>query len=161
MENFFLIYRTTPHSVTDVPPCELLMGSSLQTRWNLLKSDVEKRVQLCQTFSTGQEISLCSCLGIGSDHAKVGTSYLLGGCVRWAATEASCGLHQRIQRPTLCPWFPTWDGIGILFSIPPPIVPIPEKSTISPMTTTVSENAPLRSVGTSFVIHSSSYSDQP
>ena len=39
LENFLLSYCTTPHTIT--PPCELLMGSSLRTRWHLLRQDVE------------------------------------------------------------------------------------------------------------------------
>ena len=31
LDNFLLIYRTTPHSTTGVPPCELLMGRSLHS----------------------------------------------------------------------------------------------------------------------------------
>ena len=37
-----LTYRTTPHSTTGTPPCELLMGRSLHTCWDLLKSDKQK-----------------------------------------------------------------------------------------------------------------------
>ena len=44
LASFLLTYRTTLHSTTGTPPCELLMGRSLHTRWDLLKPDVRKRV---------------------------------------------------------------------------------------------------------------------
>ena len=45
LNNFLLTYRTTPHSTTGIPPCELLMGRSVRTRWDLLKPDTERTVQ--------------------------------------------------------------------------------------------------------------------
>ena len=44
INNFLLTYRTTPHATTGTPPCELLMGRTLRTRWDLLKPDVGQRV---------------------------------------------------------------------------------------------------------------------
>lgn len=44
VENFLLTYRTTPHSTTSTPPCELLMGRSLRTRWDLMKPDIRESV---------------------------------------------------------------------------------------------------------------------
>ena len=44
LENFLLSYRTTPHTTTGTPPCELLMGKSLHTRWHLLRPDVERQI---------------------------------------------------------------------------------------------------------------------
>ena len=35
-----LTYHTTPHSTTGMPPCDLLMGRRLRTRWDLLKPDI-------------------------------------------------------------------------------------------------------------------------
>ena len=45
LQNFLLTYRTTPHSTTGTPPCELLMGRHLRTRWNLLQPDVGRHVR--------------------------------------------------------------------------------------------------------------------
>ena len=36
--SFLLSYRTTPHSTTGVPPCQLIMGWHLRTRLDLLNS---------------------------------------------------------------------------------------------------------------------------
>ena len=44
LASFLLTYRTTPHSTTGTPPCELLMGRSLRTRWDLLKPDLRAKV---------------------------------------------------------------------------------------------------------------------
>ena len=49
LENFLLSYRTTPHTTTGTPPCELLMGTSLHTRWHLLRPDMERRVSWRQS----------------------------------------------------------------------------------------------------------------
>ena len=49
VENFLLTYRTTPHATTGTPPCQLLMGRSLRTRWDLLKPDIEQRVSWRQS----------------------------------------------------------------------------------------------------------------
>ena len=49
LENFLLSYRTTPHTTTGTPLCELLMGRSLCTRWHLLRPDVERRVSWQQS----------------------------------------------------------------------------------------------------------------
>ena len=48
LANFLLTYRTTAHSTTGAPPRELLMGRTLCTRWDLLKPDVRRRVELRQ-----------------------------------------------------------------------------------------------------------------
>ena len=40
LQNFLLTYRTTPHSTTGIPPCDLLMGRRLCTHWDLLKPDI-------------------------------------------------------------------------------------------------------------------------
>ncbi len=48
LDNFLLTYRTTPHTTTGSPPCELLMGRSLRTRWDFLKPDVGRRVRRSQ-----------------------------------------------------------------------------------------------------------------
>ena len=44
LDNFLLTYRTTPHATTGTPPCELLMGRSLRTRWDILKPNLGKHV---------------------------------------------------------------------------------------------------------------------
>lgn len=48
LQNFLLTYRTTPHSSTGVPPCELLMGRHLRTKWDLLRPDIRRNVRLSQ-----------------------------------------------------------------------------------------------------------------
>ena len=48
LQNFLLTYRTTPHSTTGTAPCELLMGRSLRTRWDLLRPDTNRRVRQSQ-----------------------------------------------------------------------------------------------------------------
>ncbi len=50
VENFLLTYRTTPHTTTGVPPCELLMGRSLRIRWDLLlRPDLHRKVHESQS----------------------------------------------------------------------------------------------------------------
>ena len=53
LASFLLIYRTTPHSTTGTPPCELLMGRSLRTRWDLLKPDT--RTSVCRRQAKQKE----------------------------------------------------------------------------------------------------------
>lgn len=48
LQNFLLTYRTTPHSTTGTPPCELLMGRHLRTRWDLLQPDLGRHVRTKQ-----------------------------------------------------------------------------------------------------------------
>ncbi len=48
LANFLLIYRVTPHAVTGHTPAELLCRRQLHTRWDLLKPDVRKRVEIHQ-----------------------------------------------------------------------------------------------------------------
>ena len=43
--SFLLHYRSTPHSVTGVPPCVLLNNRQLKTVLDLLKPDIDCRVQ--------------------------------------------------------------------------------------------------------------------
>ena len=45
INNFLLTYRTTPHTTTGTPPCELPMGRSLRTRWDLLKPSTNENVR--------------------------------------------------------------------------------------------------------------------
>ena len=70
LSSFLLSYRTTPYSTTGVPPCELLMGRHLRTRFDLLKPDLQRTVHNHQTrqkarhdrsaqlrqFNTGQSV---------------------------------------------------------------------------------------------------------
>jgi len=44
LQNFLLSYRTTPHSTTNVAPCELFLGRKVRTRLDLIKPDVSDRV---------------------------------------------------------------------------------------------------------------------
>ena len=45
LASFLLHYRSTPHSVTGVPPCVLLNNRQLKTVLDLLKPDIGRRVQ--------------------------------------------------------------------------------------------------------------------
>ena len=42
--SYLLAYRTTPHSTTGVPPCQLLMNRELRTRLSLLRPDRDSTV---------------------------------------------------------------------------------------------------------------------
>jgi hypothetical protein len=53
LASFLLTYRTTPHSTTGTPPCELLMGRSLRTRWDLLKPNT--RTSVCRRQAKQKE----------------------------------------------------------------------------------------------------------
>ena len=44
LANFLLHYRITPHIITGVPPCTLMMNCDLQTRLDLLKPDIANKV---------------------------------------------------------------------------------------------------------------------
>ena len=44
LTNFLMKYRTTPHSTTGVPPCELMFKRSLRTVLDLLKPSIDKEV---------------------------------------------------------------------------------------------------------------------
>ena len=39
LQNFLLSYRTTPHSTTNVAPCELFLGRKVRTQLDLLKPE--------------------------------------------------------------------------------------------------------------------------
>jgi hypothetical protein len=49
LSKFLLKYRTTPHSTTQTPPSELLMGKRLRTRLDLMHPDLRKSVTSKQT----------------------------------------------------------------------------------------------------------------
>ena len=44
LENFFLLYRATPHATTGAPPCKLFLGRNLRTRLHLLQPQLATRV---------------------------------------------------------------------------------------------------------------------
>ena len=44
LNRFLFDYRVTPHVTTGVPPCELLMGRRIRTRFDLLKPSLVDRV---------------------------------------------------------------------------------------------------------------------
>ena len=48
LQNFLLAYWTTAHATTGVPPCNLVMGRTLRTQWDLLKPSTADRVDVCQ-----------------------------------------------------------------------------------------------------------------
>ena len=74
LASFLLTYRTTPYLTTGTPPCELLIGQSLRTRWDLLKPDT--RTSVCRrqakqkerhdqharmrSFYVGQSVMVCN-----------------------------------------------------------------------------------------------------
>jgi len=45
LANFLLMYRSTPHSVTGVPPAELFLKRQLRTRFSLLKPSLARTVE--------------------------------------------------------------------------------------------------------------------
>jgi hypothetical protein len=47
---FLLTYRTTPHSTTGVPPCELLMGRRLRTLLDRVRPDMPTKVERQQAL---------------------------------------------------------------------------------------------------------------
>ena len=47
---FLLSYRVTPHAITEVPPCELLMGRRLRTLLDKVRPDVADRVKRQQSM---------------------------------------------------------------------------------------------------------------
>jgi hypothetical protein len=44
LDNFLLTYHTTPHSTTGESPSKLFLGRELQTHFNLVPPDTEKKV---------------------------------------------------------------------------------------------------------------------
>lgn len=68
INNFLLTYRTTPHMTTRTPPCELLMGRSLRTRWDLLKPGTDETVRRRQANQKAQhnQHARLRCLSIGA-----------------------------------------------------------------------------------------------
>ena len=44
LQNFLLSYRSTPHSTTNMAPCELFLGRMVRTRFDLIKPDVSEQV---------------------------------------------------------------------------------------------------------------------
>lgn len=44
LANFLLVYRNTPHSITNETPAKLLMGRQLKTRLDLIKPDITRQV---------------------------------------------------------------------------------------------------------------------
>ncbi|KAK6179270.1 hypothetical protein SNE40_011672 [Patella caerulea] len=48
LDNFLLMYRVTPHSVTGVPPAELFLKRQLRTRFSMLKPVMQKTVETKQ-----------------------------------------------------------------------------------------------------------------
>lgn len=51
LNRFLLDYRITPHSITGVPPCELLMGRRLKSRYDLIRPNIQSHVLNNQDFS--------------------------------------------------------------------------------------------------------------
>ena len=49
LENFLLIYRTTPHATTKEAPCNFMMGGALHTRLDFIRPRLDKQVFKQQT----------------------------------------------------------------------------------------------------------------
>ena len=101
-------HQTTTHSRTGTPPCELLMGRSLLTQWDILNPDLELRVSCMATISTetalwqthlstnflygavshGEKLPFWSRLGSRRNYPVTGTTYILSGCGKWSILEA-------------------------------------------------------------------------
>ena len=57
--NFLLMYRSTPHTTTGIPPATLFLGRNL---FNLLRPDLERRVyekQADQKKDNGKTVRVC------------------------------------------------------------------------------------------------------
>ena len=54
LENFLLVYRTTPHATTQVAPCTLFLGRSVRTRLDLLHPDMASNVDSKQALQKQQ-----------------------------------------------------------------------------------------------------------
>ena len=57
--NFLLTYRTTPHSTTNTPPCELFLGRSLRTRLDLIRPDLGMSVTQKQALQKRRHDQHC------------------------------------------------------------------------------------------------------
>ena len=67
LQNFLLAYRTTPHSTTNVAPCELFPGGSICTRLDLLKPDLQEHVEAKQAQQKEQHDTHARCPVFGVD----------------------------------------------------------------------------------------------
>ena len=79
ISRFLYSYRLTPHTTTDRPPAELMMGRQLRSRLDLVKPQLEKRVQekqqkqkethdshaKCRSFKEGEEVFAKNYSGTG------------------------------------------------------------------------------------------------
>ena len=97
LQNFLLTYRTTPHSTTGTPRCDLLMGRRLRTRWDLLKPDIRSTIRKRQSqqkkghdralsvrsFKVGQEVM--------ARNFRVGAAWIKGIIVRQLGPNLHCG----------------------------------------------------------------------
>lgn len=54
LQNFLFSYRSTPHSTTQVAPCELFLGRKVRTRLDLIKPDVGEQVLRRQSQQKAQ-----------------------------------------------------------------------------------------------------------
>ena len=60
-QDFLLTYRTTPHSTTNVAPCELFLGRSVRTRLDLLKPNLQEHVEAKQAKQKEQHDAHAKC----------------------------------------------------------------------------------------------------
>ena len=54
MDSHFYCHRTTPHSTTNVAPCELFLGRKVRTRIDLLKPEIGDQVMQKQAQQKAQ-----------------------------------------------------------------------------------------------------------
>ena len=106
LAGFILAYCTTPHTTTNVAPCELLMNRKIRTRLDLLYPDVESRVAKnvvqqkamhdvhakAREFLVGQQVMLRNLCDVGpwSGGGKTRTTLLCCANYRWRSVETSC-----------------------------------------------------------------------
>lgn len=54
LANFLLTYRITPHSTTQVAPCDLFLGRSIRTHFDLVRPDISQHVRASQACQKQQ-----------------------------------------------------------------------------------------------------------
>ena len=89
LSNFLIKYRSTPHSITGVAPCELMLKQPIRTVLDLLKPSVSNQVinskamqksyhdktSLSQTIAVGQLVIVCDYHKNGSKWVEAGRYY--------------------------------------------------------------------------------------
>lgn len=81
LASFLLMYRTTAHGTTDVPPCMLFMGRSLRTRLDILRPDSAAQVLEKQAQQKEQHDAHACERKLGIGQAVMARA--LSGSTRW------------------------------------------------------------------------------